>query len=388
MSRIDDLLAELCPDGVSRRALGELLDYEQPGKYLVSSTAYDDSLETPVLTAGKSFILGYTDEDTGIYAAYPDRPVVIFDDFTTAFRWVDFRFKAKSSAMKMLTPKRGVQVDFRYLYYAMQTIEYQPRDHARQWIGIYSNFTVPVPALDVQREVVKVLDTFTELEAELEARRRQYEHYRDSLLSFREAEDVRWLPMGEVGTFIRGKRFTKADYVVDGIPCIHYGEIYTEFGPHTDVVVSRVKPQLVSSLRFARPGDVVIVDVGETVDDVGKAVAWLGVGEVAIHDHCFAFRHGLDPAFVSYYMQTSRFRVEKAKHVGRTKVKTLLMGGLAKVLIPVPPPAEQARIVALLDMFDALVNDLSIGLPAELKARRQQYEYYRDKLLTFRELAT
>jgi type I restriction enzyme S subunit len=144
-----------------------------------------------------------------------------------------------------------------------------------------------------------------------------------------------------------------------------------------------VRNDLRSSLRFAKPGDVVITDVGETVADVGKAVAWLGDGEVAIHDHCYAFRHELNPAFVSYYMQTSRFHAEKAKHVARTKVKTLLMDGLARVSLPVPPREEQERIVAILDKFDALVNDLSIGLPAEIEARRKQYEYYRDKLLTF-----
>lgn len=121
--------------------------------------------------------------------------------------------------------------------------------------------------------------------------------------------------------------------------------------------------------------------------DVGKAVAWLGDMDVAIHDHCYVFRHEMDPAFVSYYMQTSRFHADKAKHVARTKVKTLLMDGLARVSIPVPPREEQERIVSILDKFDALVNDLSIGLPAEIAARRKQYEHYRDKLLSFEEAA-
>lgn len=97
------------------------------------------------------------------------------------------------------------------------------------------------------------------------------------------------------------------------------------------------------------------------------------------------FRHEMNPAFVSYYMQTTRFHADKAKYVARTKVKTVLMGGLAKVPMPVPTVAEQARIVAILDKFDALLNDLSIGLTAEIAARRAQYEYYRDRLLTFDE---
>ncbi len=186
MSRIDDLIREHCPDGVEYRALGDMLLYEQPTKYLVSSTAYSDDHATPVLTAGQTFVLGYTNEADGIYQASPDSPVVIFDDFTTAFKWVDFPFKAKSSAMKMLTLRPDAPTTMRFLWYAMQTIRYSPQDHARQWISIYSGFRVPVPPIDVQREIVRVLDLFQSLEAELEARRRQYAHYRDALLTFDE----------------------------------------------------------------------------------------------------------------------------------------------------------------------------------------------------------
>lgn len=192
--------------------------------------------------------------------------------------------------------------------------------------------------------------------------------------------------LNEIGQFIRGRRFTKADYVDDGICVIHYGEIYTQYGVWADRAISQVRSDMASTLRYAKPGDVVITDVGETVEDVGKAVAWLGDDEVAIHDHCYAFRHGMNPKFVSYCMQTTSFVAEKAKYVARTKVNTLLVDAFSKIRIPVPSPEEQEHIVAILDRFDALVNDLSSGLPAEIKARRQQYEYYRDKLMSFVEL--
>ena len=186
MSRIDDLIAQHCPDGVAKAELGTLLDYEQPGKYLVSSTDYYDSYPTPVLTAGQTFILGYTDEKDGIYPASSVNPVIIFDDFTTAFKWVDFPFKAKSSAMKMLTLKTGAPALARFVYFAMQCIKFAPQDHARHWIAKYSAFQIPLPPLPVQEEIVRVLDLFTELEAELEARRKQYAYYRDSLLTFKQ----------------------------------------------------------------------------------------------------------------------------------------------------------------------------------------------------------
>lgn len=193
--------------------------------------------------------------------------------------------------------------------------------------------------------------------------------------------------MGEIGEFIRGRRFTKADYVEDGISCIHYGDIYTQYGTTAKNVKTHVRSDMSGTLRYAKHGDVVITDVGETVEDVGKPVAWLGADEVAIHDHCYAFRHSMNPTFVSYCMQTTSFIAEKAKYVARTKVNTLLMKGFSKIRIPVPSPEEQARIVAILDKFDELVNDISFGLPAEIQARRQQYAHYRDRLLTLKEAA-
>jgi len=393
MSEIDRLMAEHCPDGVEFVRLGDLLDYEQPGKYLVSSTAYDDSFQTPVLTAGKTFILGRTNESTGIYTASQDDPVIIFDDFTTAFKWVDFSFKAKSSAMKMLTSKSSSLTDLRFLYYAMQAVRYKPQDHARQWIGIYSDFRVPFPPPVVRARIVQILDTMTglqaelqtELQTELQARTRQYEHHRDRLLTFADDASVKWAPMGEAGTFFRGRRFTKNDMVDSGLEAIHYGEIYTDYGVAAKTAISHVREDLHGQLRFAEHGDVIIAGVGETVGDVGKAVAWLGDGDVAIHDDTFAFRHDMNPKFVSYYLQTAAFHAQKEKHVSRAKVKRLSKSGLEQISMPTPPRDEQDRVVEILDRFDSLVADISTGLPAEIEARRKQYAYYRDKLLTFEE---
>jgi type I restriction enzyme S subunit len=197
--------------------------------------------------------------------------------------------------------------------------------------------------------------------------------------------DSTWRPMGEVGEFARGRRFTRADVVDGGIPSIHYGEIYTHYGVAASTSVRQVREDLRAQLRFALPGDVVIASVGETIEDVGKAVAWLGDEPVAIHDDTFGFRHSLNPKFVSYWMQTEAFHSQKTRHVASAKIKRLSSSALASILMPVPAMEEQERAVDMLDKFDALVNDLSIGLPAELAARRKQYEYYRDKLLTFEE---
>ena len=266
---------------------------------------------------------------------------------------------------------------------------------------IVKNIKIPIPCPDnpekslaIQSEIVRILDKFTaltaELTAELNMRKKQYNYYRDQLLTFKEGE-VEWKALGEIGEFIRGKRFTKADYVEDGgISVIHYGEIYTRYGVYTTHSLSQVRADMAASLRYAKHGDVVITDVGETVEDVGKAVAWLGDDDIAIHDHCYAFRHSLKPKFISYYMQTDSFISEKAKYVARTKVNTLLINGFSKIMIPVPYPKdhekslkEQARIVEILDKFDTLTNSITEGLPREIELRQKQYEYYRDLLFSF-----
>lgn len=190
MSKLSELIKELCPNGVEYNKLEECLEYEQPTKYIVKDTNYYDEYKTPVLTAGQSFILGYTNETKGIYRASKENPVIIFDDFTTNFHWVDFDFKVKSSAMKMLKIRKNIS--FRYVYYAMSNIKFVPDTHTRHWISIYSQFEIPVPPLEVQREIVRILDNFTkltteiteELTAEITLRKKQYEYYRDTLLTF------------------------------------------------------------------------------------------------------------------------------------------------------------------------------------------------------------
>ncbi len=136
--------------------LREVLDYEQPTKYIVSSVDYDDDYPTPVLTAGKTFILGYTNEKDGILSANK-LPVIIFDDFTTAIKFVNFPFKVKSSAMKILQAKKN-KADIRFLFHAMKTLKFRHEEHKRYWISEYSKIKIPLPPLDIQKEIVEQIE--------------------------------------------------------------------------------------------------------------------------------------------------------------------------------------------------------------------------------------
>lgn len=183
--------------------------------------------------------------------------------------------------------------------------------------------------------------------------------------------------LGEVGTVVRGKRFVKNDMIDSGVPCIHYGEIYTKYGISASESYSYVSMDRAKTLRFANPGDVVMASAGEAIDDIGKSVAWLGNEPVAIHDACYAFSSSLDPKFVSYYFATSMFRDEIRKYISSSKISSISTKSVASASIPVPPLPVQQEIVRILDMF----TQLEAELEAELEARRKQYNYYRTALL-------
>ena len=145
--------------------LGDLLPYEQPGPFIVNSTKYNNDYSIPVLTPGKTFILGYTNEITGIYKVKNSK-VIIFDDFTTAMRLVDFDFKVKSSAMKILHSSNEEMYNIDYLFYKLQTIKIISDTHKRFWISEYMPLKIKIHKIDEQKKIVKAInDSFTILDS-------------------------------------------------------------------------------------------------------------------------------------------------------------------------------------------------------------------------------
>ena len=384
MSRLNELIQRLCPNGVELKKLGALLDYEQPTKYIVKSTDYNDSYTTPVLTAGQTFILGYTNETTGIYVATKDNPTIIFDDFTTSFHWVDFNFKIKSSAMKMLRPKVS-DISFKFIYYAMKCINYEPVDHSRHWISKYSQFEIPLPPLDVQNEIVRILDTFTshaaELQAELQARKEQYDyykqfifkskisHYKNYLLkniaSFSQGIQVN--PSCQYNTMQPGRiRFLRiVDFVSDNEP-------YRYIERPEDKYIKTEEELIMIRYGASAAGKVFMCHTGAIANNMFK----------------INLNPGILPKYVMYYLsQTSIYTLLNTSG-GKSTMPAINFKLVGSINIPIPPLSEQQRIVSILDKFEALVNDLTAGLPAEIAAVQEQYEYYRNKLLTFKDVGT
>lgn len=196
--------------------LGELLSYEQPTPYIVESTDYSDSYETPVLTAGKSFIIGYTNETSGIYDKLP---VIIFDDFTTSTQYVNFPFKVKSSAMKILTANTELVIP-KFIFYRMQIIEFDHSTHKRYWIQQYSKIKVKIPPIPEQERIVaQIEELFSELENGVETLKKtkqQLAVYRQAVLKEAFAGDYPKKPLKDISIALSGYAFKSKKYTPDG----------------------------------------------------------------------------------------------------------------------------------------------------------------------------
>ncbi|WP_032137693.1 restriction endonuclease subunit S [Kingella negevensis] len=365
-----NILQKIQTASVEWKPLGEVTNYEQPSKYLVKSTDYKDEYSTPVLTAGKTFILGYTDETTGIYPA-SDNPVIIFDDFTTANKWVDFDFKAKSSAMKMITSADEEKYILKYIYYWLNTLpnEQSDNDHKRQWIGNYAKKLIPIPPLALQRKIVNLLDNFTELTAELTARKKQYQYYRDLLLDcenpknpFAGSLQVEWKTLGETVEICRGKRLVRSQLDSES-PFPVYQNSLQPLGFFNEKNCNANKTFVISAGAAG--------DIGFSYVDFWAA------------DDCYYFEcpENLNERFL-YYILISQQKIIK-NQVRKASVPRLGRVSIEKLKIPIPPLETQAKIVEILDKFDMLVNSISEGLPREIELRQKQYEYYREQLLNF-----
>ncbi|MGT0106104.1 restriction endonuclease subunit S [Helicobacter pylori] len=161
-----------------RVRLGDILSYEQPTKYLVATTQYLQKGFTPILTAGKTFILGYTNDKHGIYT---NIPVIIFDDFTTDSKMVNFPFKVKSSAIKILSLRDNNQADLKYIYEKLTLLKHQVTDHKRYWIDEFSNFEIPLPPLNEQIAIANILSDLDNEIASLKNKKRQFENIKKAL---------------------------------------------------------------------------------------------------------------------------------------------------------------------------------------------------------------
>ncbi len=344
---------------VEWKKLGEFLDFEQPTRYLVQSTDYNDSYGIPVLTAGQSLLLGYTNETDGVFEASKENPTIIFDDFTTSFHWIDYCFKVKSSAMKMLKPKVGV--NFRYVYYVMCGIHFVPTQHQRHWISKYSQFEIPVPSITEQTRIVGILDTFTasieNLKQQIAQRRKQYEHYRNQLLDLEGKEGVEMKMSGFC--LLKAGKSVSANEIID----YENGRYACYGGNGIRGYVS----------YYSHEGDYPII---------GRQGALCGCVCWAT-DKFYATEHAVVVTGKEFMSQRFLFYMLQNANLNQYKTQGAQPGlsvtKLNEVRFFIPSLPEQQRIVSILDTFESSIANLE----QQLAQRERQYEYYRNKLLTF-----
>ena len=366
MRKLEQLIQTYCPHGVSSDKIGNVIKYEQPSKYIVKSTDYKDEFTTPVLTAGQSFILGYTNETAGIYQASKENPVIIFDDFTGAFKWVDFPFKVKSSAMKMLTTNTK-DVLLRYIYHVMGNLNFTSDEHKRLWISVYSEFQIPVPPLPVQEEIVRILDKFTELEAELAQelahRKQQYAFYRDRLLSFESPMKMRTVQQlideQLINIITPSFKIKRNDYCESGLVPI--------ISQETEYISGYFDKK---DYKIPKRNYVCFGDHSEHIKFIDFEFVQGADGLKIMHTD----EHNLLSRYL--YHALSNFYTKHDNYERHFKY-------LTDTTIPVPTIDVQQRLVNVLDNFDTICSNLSIGLPAEIAAREKQYNYYRDLLFNY-----
>lgn len=224
---------------------------------------------------------------------------------------------------------------------------------------------VGLPSLPVQRRIV---DVMAMVDAQIDALRIELEGGRTAMgpivggLLADIGDGWTVLPLSAVGTFTRGRRFTKADYVASGFGCIHYGQLHTDFGLITSSALTYLPETFRSRLRLASPGDVVLAGTSENTEDLGKATVWLGYDDVAVHDDAYIFKHELDPVFASCLFVSPEFQAQKVRYAAGTKVTRISGDSLGKIEVPIPPKGVQVRIGNAINAFDDQLRCLEYEL--------------------------
>ena len=404
MSRLDELIAELCPDGVEYKTLLSVANvlYGFP----CDASQFNAENSGMPLIRIRDVLEGTTNTYTTEivpeqYKIYRDDILIGMDGNFHLGKWRSETAILCQRVCRICSKDESTLVLNGFLYHLLKPLVKKIEDSKKGGTVKHlsakdiKSMKIPLPPLEVQSEIVRILDAFTELTAELtaelEARKKQYEYYLDNFFggSYEEmlakAKDEMFAlsKLSDVGKLTRGRRFVRDDVVEEGTPCFHYGDLYTYYGVCATETKTHLPPEVAEKLRFARKGDVVIVGAGENDEDIGIGVAWFGDKEAAVHDACYIFEHDMNPMYVSYYLRSRTYHTQIKKYVTSGKICAISAEGIGKSLIPVYPLEKQEYIVSILDRFDKLCTELT----AEIEARRKQYEHYRDRLLTFKEKA-
>ena len=411
-TKVEQLIQQYCPDGVEYKKLGDVCDIK--GRIGFRGYTRQDLVEEAdgAITLSPSNIinqeLNYEDCSYISWAKYEESPEikvavgdVIFTKTASVGKTALVKYLPKEATINpQLVVLKNIQCNSAFLAYVLKTYRFQKEVAKLQGVGSVPNIsqtslsgiTIPIPPLPVQEEIVRILDSFTELQAELQAelqkRLQQYNYYRDNLLSFEGRTDVEWKKLGEIATdWYRGAGIKRDEVSEEGIPCIRYGEIHTTYNIWFDECVSHTDENKQPAKKYADYGDILFAITSEDIPFIGNSVAYIGKERILVGGDIVVMKHTQNPKYMSYVLSTSDAVMQKGKGKVKSKVVHTSVPSLKEIVVPIPSLEEQERIATILDKFYTLTTDITAGLPAEIEARRKQYEYYRDQLLTFKQKA-
>lgn len=384
MSKLEELMQELCPEEIEYKTLEKccnILDkYRKP---IAKSSRQSGDYPYYGANGIQDYVSDYIFE--GEFVLVGEDGSVLTSNNTPIVNWASGKIWVNNHAHVI---SKSDNVLLRYLFYYLQTINIKHLIHGNipKLTGKdFKSLTIPVPPLSVQEEIVHILDNFAELTAELTARKKQYEYYRDRLLAF--DNRVPLVKLSEIALDIyRGSGIKRDEVLLDGIPCLRYGEIYTCYDISFEKCKSYTKESVVSKPKYFEYGDIIFAITGESVEEIAKSIVYLGNDKCMAGGDTVVLKHNQDPRYMAYALSTTNAQIQKSKGKVKSKVVHSSVPAIKEIKIPLPDINTQRKIADILDNFHKLCSDISEGLPAEIEARQKQYEYYRDKLLTFKPL--
>ena len=398
MSKLKELIAELCPNGVE---YVKVKDHFQRLKGTPITAAKMKEIENKNgeirIFAGGKTVINANEEDIPKANITRVPAVLVQSRGVIDVVYYDKPFTFKNEMWAYTSDNKTT---VKYLYYVLKSNVQLFRDAASGMgslpqisLKVTEDFKLPLPPIEIQQEIVRILDSFTslaaelqtKLQAELQARQKQYEYYRDTLLQHDKKYPM--VKLGDIAIDIyRGSGITREQITEKGIPCVRYGEIYTTYNTWFSECISHTSLENISNPKYFEHGDILFAITGESVEDIAKSVAYVGNDKCLAGGDIVVLKHEQEPRYLAHVLATYEARKQKSKGKIKSKVVHSSVPAIKEIEIPLPPLDIQKRYADVLDNFEIICNDLNIGLPKEIELRKKQYEYYRDRLLSFPKL--
>ncbi|AIV03767.1 type I restriction modification DNA specificity domain protein [Candidatus Malacoplasma girerdii] len=382
----------------------DLVDYIQPTKYQVKTKeSIQEKGNISVLTPGKSFVLGFTNESEGIFYASKENPIILFDDFTCSSQWVDFNFKVRSSACKILILKDNVKniTSLRFLFHLMKKIKVNidESEHQRQWISRYSQIEVKIPSIAVQNKIAKALDTIAELKAELRARDKQCCFYLNKIISrewinnyLNSNEQIIYKKVKEIADLYSGLKQKNKEYFYlnANSKYITYKNIYENHSILSNLL-EHVEVKSNEKQNKVKLGDLFFTISSETREEVGfnSEINFEPKENIYLNSFCFGFRlkdeykDSIYYRYLNYLFKTDWMREQIMNCSNGTTRHNLSKKLFEEIEIMIPPIKIQQKIVTTLDVLLRLTKKFEGEIPTEISSREDQYKYYSELLLSY-----